>query len=421
MTAWDERILAAVDDAFDEQIEVTRALIAEPSLMGAEASAQELMADAMRAKELQVDHWLIDPSDIEDMHGFGKPVVGYDQAYNVVGTAHGVGEGRSLILNGHVDVVPTGRHERWTTSPFDPRIEGGWLYGRGSADMKAGVVANLFAWDALRRTDVELTGDLIVQSVVEEESTGNGTLACVQRGYTADAAIFTEPTLTGYVTSQVGLLWFRVHVDGNPQHASVPAQGANAIEKAYVLFEALKTLEARWNELRVEHEGFEVYDRPVNVQLGKISGGEWPSSVPSWCTLDMRVGLYPGITPDEIRYEIEACVAAAAKDDPYLAEHPPRVEWHGHSGAGYELTGGVGLVQTLRATHEAVFGRELRGFASTGSSDARVLGPHGVPSTLYGPKSRNTHGFDECVEIESIRKITKSLALFVARWCGTVT
>ena len=419
MTTLEERIVAAVDDAFLEQVELTRALIAEPSLMGAEASAQELMADAMRSKGLVVDHWLIDPSDLEGMHGFGKPLVAYVDAYNVVGVAHGAGNGRSLILNGHVDVVPTGPHERWTTAPFDPRIEDGWLYGRGSADMKAGVVANVFVWDALRRADVTLAGDLIVQSVVEEESTGNGTLACVQRGYTADAAIFTEPTFTGYVTSQVGLLWFRVHVDGNPQHASVPAQGANAIEKAYGLFTALKGLEDRWNDLRLDHAGFEHYDRPVNVQLGRISGGEWPSSVPSWCTLDVRVGLYPGITPDEIRDEVEACIAAAAKDDPYLAEHPPHIEWHGHFGAGYELTGGDDLVATLRTAHEAVFGRDLVGFASTGSSDARILGPHGVPSILYGPKSRNTHGFDECVEIESIRRITKSLALFVATWCGT--
>jgi acetylornithine deacetylase len=420
MSALEERIVAAVDDAFDEQIELTRTLIAQPSLMGHEAGAQELIADAMRARELQVDHWLIDPSYLDDMHGYGRPVGTYVEAYNVVGTAHGSVTGRSLILNGHVDVVPTGPHERWTTHPFDPRLEGGWLYGRGSADMKAGVVLNLFVWDALRRAGVELAGDLIVESVVEEESTGNGTLACVQRGYTADAAIFTESTFTGYVTSQVGLLWFRVHVDGNPQHASVPAQGANAIEKAYALFTALKALEERWNELRFEHAGFEHYERPVNVQLGKIAGGEWPSSVPSWCTLDMRVGLYPGITPDEIRDEVEACIAAAAKDDPYLAEHPPRVEWHGHSGAGYELADGESLVETLRVIHGAVFGRDLVGFASTGSSDARVLGPHGVPSILYGPKSRNTHGFDECVEIESIRQVTKSLALFVARWCGTV-
>lgn len=420
MTSSEDQILDAVDDAFDEQLELTRALIAEPSLMGHEASAQELMADAMRRRGLLVDQWLIDPTDLEGMDGYGTPVVPYDEAYNVVGTVHGAGGGRSLILNGHVDVVPTGPHERWTTSPFDPRIDDGWLYGRGSADMKAGVVANVFVWDALRRAGVELAGDLIIESVVEEESTGNGTLACVQRGYTADAAIFTEPTFTGYVTSQVGLLWFRVHVDGSPQHASVPAQGANAIEKAYGLFSALKGLEHRWNELRFEHAGFEHYERPVNVQLGKIGGGEWPSSVPSWCTLDLRVGLYPGIAPDEIRDEVEACVAAAAKDDPYLAEHPPRVEWLGHYGAGYELTHGEDLVRTLRGAHEAVFGRDLVGFASTGSSDARVLGPRGIPSILYGPKSRNTHGSDECVEIESVRRITKSLALFVASWCGTV-
>jgi acetylornithine deacetylase len=414
-----ERIVAAVDDGFDEQIALTRALIAEPSLMGHEASAQQLMADAMRSRGLVVDHWLIDPSDLQEIPGFGRPVVPYDEAYNVVGVAHGSGEGRSLILNGHVDVVPTGPHEHWTTSPFDPRIDDGWLYGRGSADMKAGVVANVFVWDALRRAGAELAGDLIIQSVVEEESTGNGTLACVQRGYTADAAIFTEPSFERYVSAQVGLIWFRVHVAGNPQHASVPAQGANAIEKAYAIHAELKALEQHWNDRKDEFPSFAMIEAPINVQLGQISGGDWPSSVPAWCTMDMRVGMYPGVAVDDVRHEIETCVAVAAKKDAYLSEHPPRVEWVGHAGEGYELTDGDDLVATLSEAHEHVFDAALRRLTSTGSSDARVLGPHGIPSVLYGPNSRNTHGFDECVEIESIRRITKSVALFAASWCGT--
>ncbi len=411
-------VLAAVDDAFDEQIELTRASIAEPSLMGAEAGAQQLMADEMFARGLEVDHWRIDPADIEDLPGYGRPVVAYDEAYNVVGTARGSGGGRSLILNGHVDVVPTGPHEHWTTSPFDPRIDDGWLFGRGSADMKAGVVANLFVWDALRRANITLAGDLFIQSVVEEESTGNGTLACLQRGYTAGAAIFTEPSFERYVSAQVGLIWFRVHIEGNPQHASVPAQGANAIEKAYAIHAELKELEQHWNDRKDEFPSFAMIERPINVQLGQISGGDWPSSVPAWCTMDMRVGMYPGIATDDVRHEIETSIAAAAKKDAYLSEHPPRVEWVGHAGEGYELTGGDDLVATLGDAHERVFGTALRRLTSTGSSDARVLGAHGIPSVLYGPNSRNTHGFDECVEIESVRRITKSLALFVASWCG---
>jgi acetylornithine deacetylase len=413
-------ISGAVDAAFDDQVAFTSQLVAEPTLMGAEASGQQLMADAMSDAGLEVDHWRIDPAAIESMHGYGRPVVGYDEAYNVVGVARGTpaGTGRSLILNGHIDVVPTGPHEQWTTPPFQPRIDDGWLHGRGAADMKAGLAANLFVWKALRSAGVSLDGDLVLQSVVEEESTGNGSLACVQRGHTADAAIFTEPSFERYVSAQVGLIWFRVHVEGNPQHASVPAQGSNAIEKAYAILSELKALEQHWNGRRNEFPLFAMIERPVNVQLGKISGGDWASSVPAWCTMDLRVGLYPGIAPEDVAREIESCVAAAAKDDAYLAEHPPRIEWTGHFGEGYELVGGDELVEMLGESHEHVFGTRLRRLTSTGSSDARVLGPHGIPSVLYGPNSRNVHGFDEAVELESVRRVTKSVALFVASWCG---
>jgi acetylornithine deacetylase len=403
-----DHIAQAVDDAFDEQVAVTQALIAEPSLMGAESAAQLLMADAMRSAGLDVDHWRVDPADISSMPGYGKPVVSYADAYNVVGRHSGGGDGRSLILNGHVDVVPTGPHDRWTTAPFDPRIDDGWLYGRGSADMKAGVVANLFAYRALRAAGIELSGDLIVESVIEEESTGNGTLACLQRGYTADAAIFTEPTYEHYVNAQVGLIWFSVRVEGTPQHASVAHLGSNAIETAYAVLAELKLLEQRWNDMKDDHPAFAIYERPVNVQLGKISGGDWASSVPSWCLMECRVGLYPGVSPDDVRKQVESA----------LSGFPVHVEWAGHFGEGYALEGGDELVRVLERAHEQITGTPLRPLTSTGSSDARVLGPAGIPSVLYGPNSKNIHGFDEAVELESVRRVTKTVAAFVAAWCS---
>jgi acetylornithine deacetylase len=145
----------------------------------------------------------------------------------------------------------------------------------------------------------------------------------------------------------------------------------------------------------------------VNVLLGQIRGGDWPSSTPAWCTMDLRVGHLPGIDPREVRAEIEACVG----DDAELV-------WHGHFGAGYALEGGDDLVKVLTDAHDAVFDGRLLQVAAAGSSDARVLGAHGIPSVLYGPTARNIHGYDEAVDLESVRQVTKSLAVFIADWCG---
>jgi acetylornithine deacetylase len=417
------RIVESVDDQFEEQLTFLADLVAIPTLMGEEAKAQDAMEAAMADRGLATDRWQLDPADLEPMAGYGRPLVDYADSTNVVGVhrASSAG-GRSLVLNGHIDVVPAGPEEWWSAPPFSPRVDDGWLYGRGAADMKAGLVATLFAWDALRAAGVQPAGDVFLQSVVEEECTGNGALACVQRGYTADVAVIPEPTHETYVRSQVGLLWFRLHVNGNPQHASVVGRGTNAIEVAVDLFRELRGLEAKWNERKSEFPGFADLEHPINVLLGRIRGGDWPSSVPAWCTVEGRVGLYPGVPPEEVRAEIESCIAGAASAYPYLRDHPPEVEWIGHFGAGYELADADDALNVLSRCHEAVGDRPLVPVTSAGSSDARQFGLQaGMPSILYGPASRNIHGFDEAVKVDSVRRVTRSLALFMAEWCGTET
>lgn len=413
-----EEILGAVDAAFDEQIAFTRELTAQPSVMGEEAGAQDLMAGLMTDAGLAVDRWSLAETDFSDLPGAGVALVDYADSWNVVGTQSGSGGGRSLILNGHVDVVPTGPAEHWTSPPFDPRVEDGWLYGRGSGDMKSGLVAAVYGWRALRAAGLAPKGDLIIQSVVEEECSGNGTVSCLARGYTADAAVFTEPTHGTTVTSHVGLLWFQIKVAGDPQHASLAGKTVNAIDKGYDLYRALQSLEARWNKDKDAWPGFEPHEHPVNILLGKIAGGDWPSSVPAWCTLDLRVGGLPGVDASTIRDDVEACIAEAASSDPYLRDHPPQVVWHGHFGAGYALNGGDDLLKSIAVAHDATFGGKSWRIAAAGSSDARVTAAHGIPSVLYGATVKNIHGYDEAVEIESLRSLTASVALLIADWCG---
>lgn len=418
------RLLEAVDIGFDQQIRFLADLTRLPSLRGEESTAQDFMARAYSERGLDVDRWRIDVDRIRHLPGFSPVAVSYENAFNVVGTyrakpAPGQKAGRSLILNGHIDVVPTGPLDMWSTPPFVPTIRNGWMYGRGAGDMKAGLVANLFALDAVARAGLLPAGDVYLQSVIEEECTGNGALACLERGYRGDAVIIPEPMAEDLLTAQVGVVWFQVKVRGRPTHVAVAGTGANAIEACYPLIQALHRLEHEWNERG--HPAYSGHAHPINFVVSKIEGGDWTSSVPAWCTFDMRISLFPGMELDTVRAQVEACIAAAAATDPFLSQHPPQVVYHGFMADGWELPLGSEAQAVLAQCHGTVTGNPLGTVASTATTDARFFGLYaGIPALVYGPKAESAHGFDERVEIESIRRVTKTIALFIAQWCGTV-
>ncbi len=413
-----KKILKAVDEGFDQQIEFTTDLTRIPSMRGQEATAQDFMAAAYRERGYAVDRWRIDVDDIKDMRGFSPVTVSYEDAWNVVG-AHRPSDpkGKSLILNGHIDVVPTGPRDLWTHPPFAPRVEKGWLYGRGSGDMKAGLAINLFAMDALRRTGYQPAANVFLQSVVEEECTGNGALACLQKGYRADAAIIPEPSEEVVSLAQVGVMWFQVRVRGRPAHAALAGTGANAIESCFPIIQALHGLEAEWNANK--HPAFEHVEHPINFVLSGIEGGDWTSSVPSWCTFDMRISLYPGVDLADVREQVEATVRSVSLHDPFLSNHPPEIHYHGFQAEGYILEGGEEAHALLDTCHRSVTGHALHGASFTATTDARSVGLYAdIPALVYGPTAVNIHGFDERVKLDSVRRVTQALALFVADWCG---
>ena len=413
------RIFRAVDQGFDDQLRFLADLTRLPSLRCQEAPAQDFMAAALRARGLHVDRWQVRVDDIQHLPGFSPVAVSYDDAWNVVG-AHrpaGATQGRSLILNGHIDVVPTGPLDMWRHPPFEPRIADGWMSGRGAGDMKAGLSANLFALDALARLDLAPAAELYLQSVIEEECTGNGALACLQRGYRAEAALITEPSGETLGAAQVGVMWFQVKVRGKPAHVAYASTGANAIEACFPLIAALHALEARWNESK--HPAFAEHAHPINFVVSRIEGGDWTSSVPSWCTFDMRIGLYPGQDLAAVRAEVEATLAAAAQQDAFLAKNPPRVVYHGFQAEGYVLQKDTEAQRVLERCHAAAAGAALGQRIGTGTTDARFYGLYaGIPALVYGPKAENIHAFDERVELESLRRVTRAVALFIAEWCG---
>lgn len=415
-----ERELAdAVAAQRSDTVRLLRELVALPSLLGDEAEAQAWMAGQMQGLGLRVDRFDIDEARLRTHPGWSPSLVSYHGRPNVVGVhAPRAVRGRSLILNGHVDVVPVGNASMWTTPPFEPRVDGDRLYGRGAADMKAGLVANLVVMRALRSLGLAPAAPVFLQSVVEEECTGNGALACLVQGYHADAAIITEPG-DAVLLGQLGVMWLALEVTGVPVHAMVAHTGTNAIDAARNLFTELKLLEREWNEPARRHPMWCAHQHPINFNLGRLTGGEWPSSVATTCVAEIRLSFYPGMSRESVRAAVEARLAEAHAAMPGRDGIRWRVSYRGFQAEGCVIDKGEPMVGLLADCHRDVTGEAVTFAYGTGTTDARSFNLYGpIPATCYGPRGAHIHGIDEWVSIDSTLRVVDVLARFVARWCG---
>ncbi len=411
-----EEILAAVAAQSAAIEELLVELVRAPTVLGEERAGQEIMEAAFADLGLQTQELALDPRQLRAHEGaspFSWDVRGKANVIARWGPEEPRG-GRSLILNGHIDVVNPGPSDIWTSPPFAPRREGDWLYGRGAGDMKAGLAAIVGCVRALRALGLAPLAPVQLQSVVEEECTGNGALQCVLAGRAADAAIVTEPTGLSIQISQVGVVWFQVVVRGLPAHAGDAPIGRNAIEASLALVPALRELEAELNAS--PPPPYDAYEHPINLNIGMVRGGDWPSTVAAESVLHCRVALFPGDRVDELQARIEDTVARAASGrDGFDA----RVVYDGFTCQGYSLEPESPLVGRLAAAAERVTGRSPATPASTATTDARAFALHGAtPAVCFGPYAEGIHGIDERVLLPSVLQTAQSLALFIADWCG---
>jgi len=389
---------------------------------GAESACQDVIEPLMLSIGCATDRWDVYP---------GRP--------DIVGTLRGSGGGCSLILNGHIDVVPAGDPASWAHPPFAAEIVDGKIWGRGAIDMKGGVAAMLCAVKAIQMCGITLKGDLFIESVVDEETGGPGTAQTIERGYTADAALVVEPT--GLVINSVegGLEWLRVVVRGVSGHSAhryktVHAGGqgvaVNAIEKMAKILAAVQDLERHWGNTK-KHPLLPAGITTINpgVMIGGSGGGSngMPnvltavSTFPDYCSLELSLKYLPSEKTADVRAEFEEFIARVAATDPWLRENPPEIEWgiRGVSFPPAETSPDHPLMAVLDQVVTTVTGAPPVFTGMTAVTDLAWLGGAGIPGAIFGPGSLgNAHGVDEFIAIADLTQGVFALALAICTWCG---
>lgn len=414
-----EKVLKHVDEQWDDQVRFLQRLGQYQSTLGNEAGIQRFLENTFREMGMQTESFVPDLKKISSHPAYSPVEWSYDGRPVVVGTLKNEGDkkGKSLILQGHIDVVSPEPLRLWDYDPWGSTIVGDKMYGRGICDMKSGVAAMIYAVKAIKESGVKLGADILVESVIEEECTGNGALATLVEGYKAEGALIPEPFGLSGLTAQVGVIWVRIRVTGAGAHVERASQAVNAIEKAYVIIDALKKYRDKINTRK--HPDFEHLEHPLNVNVGIINSGDWASSVPCDCVLEARVGFYPDQDPQDIKDEVQAWLLEATKKDSWLKETPPEITFYGFHAHGVSLDSKMEIFKVLNESHRKTQGTEMTYTSATATTDIRFYNLfYDIPATCYGPIGANLHAPNEWVDLPSVKDCTKTYVAFILDWCG---
>ncbi|VEF46630.1 acetylornithine deacetylase [Bacillus freudenreichii] len=414
------KVFEKIDASWEQEINFLKKICQFPSTLGNEGTVQDYIADFLESEVgLSVTKIIPDPEKLSSQPGFSKPEWSYEDRSVVIGEYKAAGEkkGKSVILQGHIDVVSPEPVSFWKHDPWGAEIVDNKMYGRGAADMKSGVAAMIFALKAVRNAGIDLASDVLIQTVTEEECTGNGALAALEEGFKADAALIPEPLGQSAMVAQVGVIWLRIKVKGLGAHTERAEQAVNAIVESYKMINALLDYEKELNN-RGRHEQFTDHPHPYNINIGKIHSGDWPSTVPAECTIEARVGFPPGIDPQAIKDELKAFLLEAAEQDEWLSKNLPEISFYGFHAEGFAIDPDQELFMALNQAHKTVEPEELTFHSFTATTDARFYNLYyDIPATCYGPTGGNLHAPDEWVDLDSVKRVTKTYAAFLLEWC----
>lgn len=420
-------LLRYVEQHAERLVGIARDLVRIPSEntppTGAERACQEYVAKFLQARGWQPSVYAL--ADVPGLaeHPLYWPGRDYSNRPNVGARRRGAGGGRSLVLSGHIDTVPRGT-QPWTRDPFGGEIEEGRLYGRGANDMKAGIAANLFVVEALEEFRLQLAGDLIVETVVDEEFGGvNGTLAGRLMGFNADGAVITEPSGLRVCPAQRG---------GRTAHIRLQAPGGILSEGRFPegVEQQLRHLLLKVEEFRRRrrtkasiHPYYEGSADPVPVSVTKVYTGPWgmrePITVPDTCLVELYWQTMPGESREDVEHDFFEWLNGVARTAPEVFPEHPRVEFPIRWLPGSAIAPTEPLVTELARCAACVLGQPPPIAGIEGPCDMYVFHQaFGIPAVLWGPRGGNTHSADEYVEVASLITATQTLLLFVVRWCG---
>jgi len=390
-----------LDRLWPRYLAVLAGLIQIPSLSGSESDAQHYLAAAARDAGLDAELWDVDPRALGADPGYASADGCGSTRPNLTALLPGTGGGRSIALSGHVDTVPHQPRHLWTRDPFGAEVEDGRMYGRGAYDMKGGLIAALLAIHAVRDCYGSLPGDVLYESVLEEECTGNGSLAARRHGPDVAAAVIVECTGEDVQIANPGVVWFEVTVTGKPAYVGIAGASVNAIEVATELIAALHQIPGELNR-SFDHPAYRGYEHPLTLNVGTISGGDWPSSVPLECRVGFRLSFPLDWPVARAQQYVTDCVGRFAAGHSWLADRPPAIRWHGFQARGYAIAKDAPIVSLVTSVVGEASGEPARVSPMFGTADARYFANRNIPACYYGPSGGGQHSPDEWVDLLAV-------------------
>jgi acetylornithine deacetylase len=422
-TSQRQKLLEMIDGQREHAVEFLRTLVSIPSVTGNEGPIQSHLNDYLGKMGLEIDMWDMDAEEIQKHPAAAVVTESYEGRPNIVATRKGTGGGRSLLLNGHTDVIPEGPRESWTDDPWSATVRDNRIYGRGSSDMKSGVSCQILAVQYIEDAGIKLKGDVLVNLVVDEEISGHGTLDTVLRGYSADAAISGETSTLAVQPACIGRIWFQIHIKGKKAGIQQRYTGVNAIDLGYKIKVAIDDHEKH----RLETVSHPLYPNILDTLpclVGTIESGSFPSAFPDTCLLQGSIATVPGEDHNGVKQAFLDHIAKVAAEDPWMKDHPPEVvfgnKFGGLDAEAADIPVDHPIVTTLVDCFREVTSKDPEISGRQGAADTRFLINNGdTPTVIFGPgPTAVMHANDEYVDIDDYITAIKVYALSICDWCG---